>query len=143
MEPGFCDSILRVGKQWLGWIDLRRNEPYAAVRDLTGAAPSGWNAWADGRKAFQERDYGTAAVQFRRAVDAWETRKQASVSTLLERLGPDADLHTGYVELGGAQLLAGDPKTAAVSLTRGIKEDPSDARALFLRARARELSGHP
>src|SRR5262249_55001428 len=48
-----------------------------------------------------------------------------------------------FRELGAAQLLAGDPQTAADSLSRAIKEDASDARALFLRARARELAGQP
>ena len=143
MAEGLCDSVLRLGRQWLGWIDLRRNQAYAAVRNLVGALPSGWTAWADGRKAFDEGNFREAALQYRRAMDAWEARRQASVVTFLERLGPAADLRAGYADLGAAQLLSGDPKTAAATLTRSIKEDPSDARALFLRARARELSGQP
>src|SRR5262245_38468392 len=72
MEAGFCDAVLRVGRQWLGWIDLRRNDLIAAVRDLSGAERSGWNAWALGRKAFDNANYREAATQYGRAVEIWE-----------------------------------------------------------------------
>jgi Tfp pilus assembly protein PilF len=46
-----------------------------------------------------------------------------------------------YTELGGAQLLAGNPSAAVGSLTLAVKESSSNARALYLRARAEEVAG--
>lgn len=143
MDAGFCDAVLRTGRQWLGWIEIQRGEIYNAVRDLAAAAPSGWTPWATGRKAFQEDDFASAAKHYRLAVEAWEARRNAPVITLLERLGPADGLIAGYVDLGGALLVSGDAKGAVESLSRALKQEPSNARALFLRARARELAGQP
>ena len=51
------------------------------------------------------------------------------------------ELSKAYADLGGAELLAGDEAAAIASLNQSAKEDPSDARSLYLRARAKELSG--
>jgi tetratricopeptide (TPR) repeat protein len=141
METGFCDAVLRMGRQWLGWIDLRRDQLEAAVRDLAGAERPGWNAWALGRKAFANRDYREAAAQYGRAVEIWEFVRRSAAVTLIDGLAPSADLKSAYADLGGAQLLAGDYLHAIVTLNRAVKEDPSGSYALFLRARARELAG--
>jgi tetratricopeptide (TPR) repeat protein len=141
MEAGFCEAVLRVGRQWLGWISLRRDEMEAAVRDLAGAERSGWSAWALGRKAFRDRNYPEAAAQYGRAVEIWETAKRDAAVTLIDGLGPAPDLKTGHLDLGSAQLLAGDYRAAIENLSRSVKEEPTGAHALFLRARARELAG--
>jgi Tfp pilus assembly protein PilF len=60
---------------------------------------------------------------------------------LTARLAPQPDLGRALTELGGAQLLAGDSAGAILTLDAAIKADPSRARAFFLRARAREVSG--
>jgi Tfp pilus assembly protein PilF len=45
------------------------------------------------------------------------------------------------IDLGGAQLAAGDPAAAIASLDRALKEDSTHASAFYLRARAKELAG--
>jgi tetratricopeptide (TPR) repeat protein len=60
---------------------------------------------------------------------------------LLERIAPPIDLASAYVELGGAQFLAGDKTGAVATLNQAVKASPLNARALFLRARAKESSG--
>jgi tetratricopeptide (TPR) repeat protein len=115
---------------------LRRDNLEGAVRELAGAERSGWTAWAAGRKAFRNRDYKEAAKQYRSAVETWEAQQRAAVRTLAERLGPKPDLPAAYTDLGGAQLLAGE-LTAAIDTLGKV----TDARSLFLRARARELAG--
>jgi len=108
MEAGFCDAVLGIGRQWLGWIDLRRNNLEAAVRNLSGAERSGWNAWALGRKAFDRSNYGEAAAQYGRAVETWESARGSGAVTLIDGLGPAPDLKSAHTDLGGPQLLAGD-----------------------------------
>jgi tetratricopeptide (TPR) repeat protein len=139
MDPGFCDAVHSMGQQWLGWLDLRRNNVEAAVRDLGGAERSGWNAWALGRRAFENRNYRDAAVQYGRAVEIWEFAKRSEV-TLLDGLGPIPDLKAALADLGGAQILAENYSSAIETLTRAAKEDPGRAYVLFLRGRARELA---
>jgi tetratricopeptide (TPR) repeat protein len=58
-----------------------------------------------------------------------------------ERLGPPVDLSAAYTELGGAQLLASDPTGALASLNQAVRSDSTNARALFLRARAQDAAG--
>jgi tetratricopeptide (TPR) repeat protein len=45
------------------------------------------------------------------------------------------------LDLGAAQLLAGNVKQAESTLDAALKADPASARAFYLRGRARELSG--
>ena len=61
--------------------------------------------------------------------------------SLARQLGPPADKPAELTELGGAQLLAGDTTVAVDTLDAAVKANPEEARALYLRARARELSG--
>jgi tetratricopeptide (TPR) repeat protein len=58
-----------------------------------------------------------------------------------ERLGPPIDLSASYAELGGSQLLAGDAAGALATLNQSLRYDSTNARALFLRARAQDAAG--
>ena len=94
-----------------------------------------------GKRAFRNKVYGEAVSQFRQAIAIWEPARRNDPANLIARLRPVPELSKAYADLGGAELLAGDRQAAIASLNRAVKEDPSDARALYLRARAKELSG--
>ena len=53
---------------------------------------------------------------------------------------PPEDIPALLTDLGGAQILAGDPSGAVATLDRAVQIAPT-ARAYFLRARAKELAG--
>jgi len=134
-----CEAILTIGREWMGWLDLRRNEIDTAAREFP--AGSVWSNWVAGKQAFRDRKYSDAAAAYRRAVGAWEAQSRAGDAPLLQRLMPAGDLSVGYTELGGAQFLAGDATGAIESLNRAVRQDPTNARALYLRARAKETAG--
>jgi hypothetical protein len=136
-----CQEILGVGRQWLGWLALRRDDVFAALRELTGTESSGWTAWANARKEFRYGSYAEAARQYRQASGIWDAARRKTVQTWIDPLGPPTDVEAAYRELGGTELLAGNPQGAIQSLNLAIKDDPADARAIFLRARAKELTG--
>ena len=136
-----CEAALGLGVQWEGWMALRRDDLEAAARDFSVSAAPGWAAWVAGLQAFRRGEYGAAAQAYRTAVSDWDAARGQDPPPLLYRLAPPADLGQAYTELGGAQLLAGDPSTAIASLSRAVRESPANARALYLRARARENAG--
>jgi tetratricopeptide (TPR) repeat protein len=141
MTPGLCASLLDVGRQWQGWIELRRGNFTSAAKDFSGTSASGWAAWAQGKYAFRDRNYRDAASHYRKAVTDWQSRRGDESMPLLERLGPPVQLASAYTELGGAQLLAGDKAGAVTTLTQAVKAAPLDSRALYLRARAKDSLG--
>ncbi len=134
-----CDAILQTGREWLGWMALRHEDIDAAALGFPPASP--WANWVAGKQAFRGRNYKEAAAAYRRAVDGWDAQARASEPPLLQRLSPPADLSDAYAELGGAQFLAGDSAGAIATLNQAIRQDSTNARALFLRARAKETAG--
>jgi tetratricopeptide (TPR) repeat protein len=143
MPAASCRDLLATGRQWLGWIALRRGDPGRATAALAGSPLSGWRFLAAGRAAFRYRLYQDAASQFRMAIEAWDRDRKQPAPTLAERLAPAPEFAPAYMELGGAQLLAGDAAGAIASLDEAVRLEPSEPRAFFLRARARELAGQP
>jgi tetratricopeptide (TPR) repeat protein len=141
MPPEFCRQLLDTAREWLGWISLERGELDQASMDLARSTSSGWSAWAAGRAAFRDRNYARAATEYRNAIEAWDRARGAAAPTIAGRLSPPPDLVAAYTELGGAQLLTGDTRSAIASLDEAVRRDPSSARAFYLRARARELAG--
>jgi tetratricopeptide (TPR) repeat protein len=141
MAQSFCESLLALGKEWLGWLALRNGDVDEAAVQLAGSQASGWLQWASGKRAFRNGVYTEAAKQFRDAIAIWEPARHVDAPSLIVRLRPSPDIPRAYADLGGAQLLAGDRAAAIASLNQAVKEDPADARALYLRARAKELSG--
>jgi tetratricopeptide (TPR) repeat protein len=136
--PQLCESILLAGREWLGWAALQREDIYGAGREFP-AASTAWIDWVAGKKAFENRQYADAAAAYRKAVEAWSQPRAAA--PIRERLGPPVGLSVAYSEMGGAQLLAGDAKGAIATLNLALKHDAKNARALFLRGRARDAAG--
>ena len=132
-----CQRIFQIGHQWLGWIALNNNRLDEAAREFSTA---GWPQFTAARHAFERREYGKAAGEYDEAVRVWETQAKETAPPLIVRLGPQPDLGLALADLGGAQLLAGDPAAAIATLDDAIKRDPH-ARSYYLRARAREVSG--
>jgi tetratricopeptide (TPR) repeat protein len=141
MPADLCRDILATGRQWLGWMALRAGNLDKAATEFSGFAASGWPAWVAGRQAFDSGNYARTVVQYNQAIQFWKPIWQAPGTTFLKALAPRPDLASALTERGGAELLAGDTKSAIATLDEAIKADPSDARAIFLRGRARELGG--
>jgi tetratricopeptide (TPR) repeat protein len=139
MAPQLCEEAIAIGRQWRGWLALRSEDLAAAARDF--AATPGWSAWVAGRQAFRRARYAEAAAEDQRAVVEWSAARREERLPVLARIAPSADLSAAYAELGGAELLAGNPSAAISSLTQAVKERSSNARALYLRARAEEAAG--
>ena len=66
---------------------------------------------------------------------------RASGPTFLQALGPRPQYAVALTDWGGAHLLAGDLAGAIVTLDASLQAESANAHALFLRARAKELSG--
>uniref|UniRef100_Q01NG9 Uncharacterized protein n=1 Tax=Solibacter usitatus (strain Ellin6076) TaxID=234267 RepID=Q01NG9_SOLUE len=139
MSQDFCQQMLGTGREWLGWIALREGRLDDAARLLTGATESGWSQWVQGRRSFDAGSYADAVANYTRAVEIWKSIWPQP--SLLRALGPRPNVPVAQADLGGAQLLAGDAAAAIRTLDTSIKADPSNAHAIFLRARARETAG--
>jgi len=138
MSAAFCTELTKTARQWLGWLALDRDDLAEAARDFSGSAGTGWSAFVAGREAFQTGHYQEAAADYRQAVDL---ARQGPSPSPLGRLAPRPDLPSELIELGGAQLLGGDARAAIATLDEAVRTAPESARALFLRARARETAG--
>jgi tetratricopeptide (TPR) repeat protein len=143
MSSTQCQSLLAVGRQWLGWIALEQNDLYEAVRVFSPAPQSAWALWAAGRQSFHDRNYDQASTQFLGAVNLWTRGRHELTGGLSLLLEPQPDLPRFWMQLGGAQVLAEKPGEAIPALDRAIKADPTLARAVYYRARAEELTGRP
>ena len=141
MSAGFCREVLATGRQWLGWMALLQNDLDGAAKNFAGLNESGWPAWVAGRKQFAERKYTEAAAQYGRAIEIWKSVWRPPGPSFVRRLGPKPDLGSALADLGGAQLLAGDTKSAIASLDAAILANPLSARDFYLRARAKEAAG--
>jgi tetratricopeptide (TPR) repeat protein len=141
MTPESCRAAIQLGNLWLGWIALQRGDTSAASRWFSGARFSGWPQWVEGQEAFGAGDYRNAASRYGEAVEVWRKAERAEALPLIRRLSPRADMAAVPAELGEAQLLAGDPGAAIENLDAAVKADPSKARAIYLRARAKQAAG--
>jgi tetratricopeptide (TPR) repeat protein len=128
MPANRCEDILNRGREWQGFLDLRRNDIDAASRDFP---PSAWTDYVAAKQLFRDRKYAESAAAYKRAIDAWKPNP----------IAPKLDLSAANAELGGAQLLAGDTAGALASLNQAVKIDPANARAYFLRARVHDTAG--
>ena len=142
MQTDVCRQVLEVGRLWLGWSELRRSNLGQAAWWFDDSTSTGWPEWVAGRKAFDSRSYGEAATRYTEAIGVWKARWASGSPAFLQGLEPRPDLATAWADLGAAQLLSGDAKTALATLDTAVKAAPAEARPLFLRARAHELLGH-
>jgi tetratricopeptide (TPR) repeat protein len=138
MPTALCNAVVKTGREWLGWMALRQGGLAEATKKFSDAVGTGWPEWVAGRKAFRDGQYREAVTQYRQAVDL---ARKGPPASMMDRLGPHPDVPGELVELGGAQLLAGDGTAAVATLDEAVKADPANARALYLRARAKEIAG--
>ena len=140
MPVNLCRDVLEDGRRWLGWIAFERDNLPEAARDFSGPGAEGWSAWVAGRSAASRNQYPEAASEYRIALDSW-TARSSQAPSLAARLMPEPDLAPDYEDLGGAQILAGDAVAALASLDEAVKLNPSNAHAIYLRGRAKEMAG--
>ncbi len=139
VSAGLCEEILGIGRQWLGWRALLLGDLDTAARDFAGVP--GWTSWVAGRQAFRSARYSEAAADDQWAIADWSAVRRQEPSPMMARIAPPVDLSTAYTELGGAQMLAGNPTAAIASFTQAVKERSANAQALYLRGRAEEIAG--
>lgn len=143
MRPEVCEADLATAREWLGWIDVRRENLTAAAREFSQTSNSAWQQWVASRQAFADRNYPQAAAAGKRAVEEWDRQSSQSAPSFNQRIRPEPNLGHILTDLGGAQFLAGDSAAAIATLDRAVKVAPQTARAYYLRGRARELAGQP
>jgi len=141
MAADSCQAVVQLGKLWLGWIALQRGDANAAAQRFAGAQSSGWPQWVEGQTAFSARDYKKASAQYGEAVNAWRKAARDPALPLFQQLNPRPDMAASLTDLGEAQLLSGSAPASVETLEAAVKADPSKARAIYLRARAKELTG--
>jgi tetratricopeptide (TPR) repeat protein len=141
MAPDACQAAVQLGNLWLGWIALQRGDSIAAAGRFSGAPLSGWHQWVEGQQAFRAADYRKAAALYGAAFDIWRKAERDPARLVLQRLNPVPDMVAMPTEFGEAQLLAGNASAAIATLDGAVKADPSKARAIYLRARAKAAAG--
>jgi tetratricopeptide (TPR) repeat protein len=141
--PKSCEPLIPAAHLWLGWLALANGNLDAAAAQFGIAPDSGWPAYVAGMKAFQAGRYAEAAARYRETLDIRTRDQRAPRPPLVLRLSPPADIPQLLAQLGGAQLLSGDPKSAVATLDLALETPSPAARAYFLRARAKELAGQP
>lgn len=140
--PASCVPFVPVANLWLGWLALNSGNLDAAAGPFSALFSSGWTDYVAGEKAFQSCHYAEAATRYRQTLQIWSRDRSQANPPLTLRMEPPEDISQLLIELGGAQILSGDPAAAVVTLDRALETSPK-AQAYFLRARAKELSGEP
>jgi tetratricopeptide (TPR) repeat protein len=141
MTPTACQAVFRTGREWLGWMALRGGDAKEATRYLADQPGSFWMHWVAGEQAFAEGRYVDAAIAYGASIELWRSSQARWRSDWLARLGPQPHLGTALTDLGGARLLAGETAAAISALDAALAADPRNARACYLRARAKEQAG--
>ena len=141
MGPSACQAVFRAGREWRGWMALERGEAGEAARYFADQPDSFWTHWAKGKRAFAEGRYRDAAIEYGASVDLWRARQARWPGDWMARLGPQPAMGAALAELGGARLLAGEAAAAILALDAALEAEPRNARACYLRARAKEQAG--
>jgi tetratricopeptide (TPR) repeat protein len=137
VPSAFCEAVLRTGRQWLGWLALRNGDLTGAAKQFSDSSGSGWPEWIAGRQAFDKARYREASADYERAL----ALLHSASPSIAARLGPPLNRSTALTDLGSAQLLAGEAKQSIVTFDAVLKADSANARAYYLRARAKETAG--
>jgi tetratricopeptide (TPR) repeat protein len=142
MTVDACRQWVEVGREWLGRWALTANKLDEAAIDFSNARDTGWLDWAQGKQAFRSGNYAQAAGRYSSAIDWWKTVWADPGPGFVRRMGPRPEISAALVDLGGAQMLAGNLRQSESTLDAALKADPTSARAFYLRARTREMAGH-
>jgi tetratricopeptide (TPR) repeat protein len=141
--PQACEPLIPTAHLWLGWLALNAGDLDSAAAQFAARSDSGWPTYLAGVRAFRSARYAEAAARYRETLEIWTRAEHAANPPLALRLAPPADIPNLLTDLGGAQILAGDPRAAVATLDRALESATPAARAYFLRARAKELAGQP
>jgi tetratricopeptide (TPR) repeat protein len=148
--PKSCEPLVPIANLWLGWLELnagnldaastRFSSPSVSGQPSSGKSDSGWPAYVAAARAFHAGYYAAASAGYRETLDIWTRAQSEYHPPLTLLLAPPRDIPQLLMELGGAQILAGDPTGAVRTIDHAVQASPN-ARAYFLRARAKELAG--
>ena len=141
MTAELCQAVFRSGREWLGWMALRHDGVEEAARYLADQPDSFWTHWAKGKRAFAEGRFRDAAIEYGASLELWRNRQARWRSDWMARLGPQPRMGAALTDLGGARLLAGETAAAISTLDAALDAEPRNARACYLRARAKEQAG--
>jgi tetratricopeptide (TPR) repeat protein len=141
MSVADCQADLSTGREWLGWIDFRRDNLFAAAREFSQGSNLAWQQWVASRRAFDNRDYTQASAAGSRAIEEWDRQRGQPAPSFNDRIRPQPEMGEALTDLGGARFLAGDAPAAIRTLDRAVKTAPEIARAYYLRAQAKERLG--
>ena len=141
--PETCEPFVGTAKLWLGLDALQRDDLDEAVKQFDYRPAAGWSYYVGAQKAFRAGKYSEAVTRYRDTLAEWTRAQHIANAPLSVRLAPPSDVPLLLADLGGAQLLAGDPKGAIVTLDQAVRIPTPSARAYFLRARAKEMAGQP
>jgi hypothetical protein len=141
MTAATCQAILQTGREWLGWLALQRGDLAEATGDLADQPGSYWMHWVAGKREFAQGHYVDAAIAYGAAIELWRASQARPNGDWMARLGPQPRMGTALTDLGGARLLAGETAAAISTLDAALAAEPHNARACYLRARAKEQAG--
>jgi len=138
MPVSRCQALVSVGELWLGWIAGREGRLADAARWFAPFSDTGWPALISGRQAMTGHQFSQAAAAFQRAADKFA---QLPAPGLATTIGPRPDRADALFRLGSARFETREYSAAIANLDEAVKLRPENARAVFVRARAREKLG--
>jgi tetratricopeptide (TPR) repeat protein len=138
MPASRCEALVAVGRLWLGWIAGREGRLADAARWFEPFGDTGWPALAAGRQAMAAHHFPQAVAAFQQAVDRFA---RPPAPGLAAAIGPKPDRADAYFRLGSARFETKEYAAAIKDLDEAVKLRPENARAVFVRARAKEKLG--
>ena len=140
MPASKCQALVEIGKLWMGWIANREGRLGDAARAFATFAGSGWLELISGKLAMNANKYPEAVASFKSAVDKFAQQPKFGMTALI---GPRPDRADAVFRLGQAQFETKDYAATIASMDEAVKLRPENARAMFVRGRAREKLGQP
>jgi hypothetical protein len=138
MPASKCQSVVAAGKLWLGWIAGREGRLADAARWFEPFADQGWPALVAGRQAMIARQFPKAVASFQQAADRFAQHPAWGLAAVI---GPRPDRADVMFRLGSARFETHEYPRAITDLDESVKLRPENARAVFVRARAKEKLG--
>jgi tetratricopeptide (TPR) repeat protein len=133
-----CQALVGVGRLWLGWIAGREGRLADAANWFALFGDSGWPSLIAGRQAMAAHQYPKAVAAFQQAADRFAQPLAAGFSAAIS---PRPDRADALLRLGSARFETREYPLAIKNLDEAVKLRPDNARAVFVRARAKEKLG--